>query len=90
MDIFFDGLPVSELGEGSETGEEATLALAPELATTNGIATVYTTYDINTGNVIEQSELPRVIASPTGLVLRQDVSRRDLTYEDNQRYIKSW
>ncbi|NEQ96544.1 MAG: metallophosphoesterase [Cyanothece sp. SIO2G6] len=80
MDIFFDGLP-----------EPDSDAIATDtLETMDAIATVYTTYDMATGAVIDQSKLPRVIAGPTGLVLRQDVERRDLTYEDNQRYRRSW
>ena len=82
MDIFFNAAPT----------------FAPETANANSgglgepepITTIYTTYNMSTGEVVDQTELPRVIAGPTGLVLRQDVERRDLTYEDNRRYVRRW
>ncbi|MEB3230344.1 MAG: metallophosphoesterase [Leptolyngbyaceae bacterium] len=93
MDIFFDGLPEPDPadGEGDTDDQARSPNTAEDSAETRGaIATLYTTYDMATGAVIDQAELPRVIASPTGLVLRQDVDLEDLTYEDNQRYIRSW
>ncbi|MGK7889507.1 MAG: metallophosphoesterase [Leptolyngbyaceae cyanobacterium] len=96
MDIFFDGPPDLDGDDlAPETPASSTLAPVPALPGTDtegveAIATVYTTYDMATGAVIDQADLPRVIAGPTGLVLRQDVERRDLTYQDNRRYIRRW
>jgi hypothetical protein len=89
MDIFFDGPPESDTAEAADNPAQSP-DTAGNSAEAEAIATIYTTYDMATGAVIDQAELPRVIASPTGLILRQDVDRRDLTYEDNQRYIRSW
>jgi Calcineurin-like phosphoesterase len=44
--------------------------------------TTYTTYDMATLTWVDQQQLPRLIASPTGLVLRRDVTWNDLTPEE--------
>jgi hypothetical protein len=48
----------------------------------NSQETVYTTYDMRTMELVDMQQLPRLIASPTGLVLRRDVTEADLTAEE--------
>ena len=51
---------------------------------------VYTTYNMNTKEVIDLQQLPRQIVGPTGRELRQDVDLADLTpAEQSQPYIPS-
>lgn len=45
----------------------------------NAGTTTYTTYNMRTLKVVNQQELPRVIAGPTGMVVRRDVALSDLT-----------
>ena len=98
MDIFFDASQAPDVWS-PEDDEDTTTASAtsqplrnqqPDAEPLEGIATVYTTYNMATMEVIDSTRLPRVVAGPTGLVLRQDMTRRDLTYEDNLRYVRSW
>ncbi|NJR66860.1 MAG: metallophosphoesterase, partial [Leptolyngbyaceae cyanobacterium CRU_2_3] len=42
-------------------------------------ATTYTTYDAATMELINQQELPKLIAAPNGKVLRRDLAWEDLT-----------
>ncbi|MEM6597631.1 MAG: metallophosphoesterase, partial [Cyanobacteria bacterium P01_C01_bin.69] len=52
--------------------------------------TVYTTYNMNTKEVIDLRSLPRVIVGPNGRELRQDLTVEDLTpAEQSQPYIPS-
>ncbi len=41
--------------------------------------TTYTTYNMTTLKVVDQRELPRAIAGPTGLIVRRDVKLSELT-----------
>ncbi|HEY9639713.1 MAG TPA: metallophosphoesterase [Coleofasciculaceae cyanobacterium] len=41
--------------------------------------TVYTTFDASTMELIQQQELPKLIAAPNGKVLRRDLNWQDLT-----------
>ncbi|MEM6450830.1 MAG: metallophosphoesterase [Cyanobacteria bacterium P01_D01_bin.105] len=51
---------------------------------------VYTTYNMNTMEVVDLQSLPRLIVGPNGRSLRQDVSVNDLTpAEQSQPYIPS-
>ena len=53
-------------------------------------STVYTTYNMNTMEVIDLESLPRLIVGPNGRELRQDVAVEDLTpAEQSQPYIPS-
>ncbi len=45
-------------------------------------ATVYTTYNMTTLQVVDQKTLPRLIVGPNGRVLRLDVQEGDLTAEE--------
>lgn len=45
----------------------------------NSARTVYTTYNMQTLTVVNQQQLPRLLAAPNGLVLRRDVQWADLT-----------
>ena len=93
MDIFFEGTGGAsflDTGADADQGVAFTPDTSPDFASGNTVTTVYTTYDMATGDVIDPTDLPRVIAGPTGLVLRQDIERQDLTYEDNRRYVQSW
>jgi hypothetical protein len=44
--------------------------------------TTYTTYDMQTMELVDMQQLPRLIASPTGQVLRRAVNEADLTAEE--------
>ncbi|MBD1869149.1 metallophosphoesterase [Oculatella sp. FACHB-28] len=44
--------------------------------------TIYTTYDMRTMELVDMQQLPRLIASPTGQVLRRDVNEANLTAEE--------
>lgn len=99
MDIFFDPTQAPDVWTVEEEDDTDQSQNRSEVGRANvgladgeedAIATVYTTYNMATMDVIEPTDLPRVVASPTGLVLRQDMERRDLTYQDNLRYIRSW
>ncbi len=51
---------------------------------------VYTTYNMNTKEVVDLQQLPRLIVGPNGRELRQDVSVSDLTpAEQSQPYVPS-
>ncbi|MGB7248602.1 MAG: metallophosphoesterase family protein [Phormidesmis sp.] len=53
-------------------------------------STVYTTYNMNTLEVVEPQSLPRQIVGPNGRELRQDVALADLTpAEQAQPYVPS-
>ncbi|MFK8184727.1 MAG: metallophosphoesterase [Phormidesmis sp.] len=53
-------------------------------------STVYTTYNMNTLEVVDPSMLPRLIVGPNGKVLRQDVVASELTPEEqSQPYVPS-
>jgi hypothetical protein len=53
-------------------------------------STVYTTYNMNTLEVVDAQALPRQIVGPNGRELRQDVALTDLTpAEQSQSYIPS-
>lgn len=53
-------------------------------------STVYTTYNMNTMEVVDLESLPRLIVGPNGRELRQDVAVEDLTpAEQSQPYIPS-
>ncbi|MEL7143003.1 MAG: metallophosphoesterase [Cyanobacteria bacterium J06631_9] len=53
-------------------------------------STVYTTYNMNTMEVVNLESLPRLIVGPNGRELRQDVAVEDLTpAEQSQPYIPS-
>jgi hypothetical protein len=53
-------------------------------------STVYTTYNMNTLEVVDPQALPRQIVGPNGRELRQDISLTDLTAaEQAQAYIPS-
>lgn len=53
-------------------------------------STVYTTYNMNTMEVVDPNSLPRLIVGPNGRELRQDVAIEDLTpAEQSQPYIPS-
>lgn len=53
-------------------------------------STVYTTYNMNTMEVVNPQALPRQIVGPTGRELRQDVTVADLTpAEKSQPYVPS-
>ncbi|MEM9214119.1 MAG: metallophosphoesterase [Cyanobacteria bacterium P01_F01_bin.150] len=93
MDIFFDASQAPDVWAIEEDENDEPLASNRQrsgVEALEGIATVYTTYNMTTMEVIEPTSLPRVVAGPTGLVLRQDTERRDLTYRDNRRYVRSW
>lgn len=98
MDIFFDASQAPDVWSPEDDEDTTTASANPQPARNqqpaanplDGIATVYTTYNMATMEVIEPTRLPRVVAGPTGLVLRQDMNRRDLSYEDNLRYVRSW
>lgn len=98
MDIFFDGNQAPDVwtpepdedDQDDDTSLRATSRQSSESEDVEGIVTVYTTYNMATMEVIEPTSLPRVVSGPTGLVLRQDMERRDLTYDDNLRYVRSW
>jgi len=45
-------------------------------------STVYTTYNMNNLKVVDQKTLPRVIAGPTGLIMRRDLEMSDLTPQE--------
>lgn len=45
-------------------------------------STVYTTYDMTTLALIDPQQLPRLINSPTGKVLRRDITWNDLTPQE--------
>lgn len=52
--------------------------------------TVYTTYDATTMELVNLQELPRLIATPTGQVLRRDLTPQDLTpAEQATEYVPS-
>ena len=52
--------------------------------------TAYTTYNMNTLEVVDPQSLPRLIVSPNGKELRQDISTAELTPEEHsQPYIPS-
>ena len=92
MDIFFDASEAPDVwnpeGEENDTAQSRRGQRPPDES--ERMATVYTTYNMATLEMIEPTSLPRVVAGPTGLVLRQDMNRRDLTYQDNLRYVRSW
>lgn len=46
------------------------------------VDTTYTTYDMHTMQVVNQSQLPKLIAGPNGKVLRRDVQWSELTPEE--------
>jgi 3',5'-cyclic AMP phosphodiesterase CpdA len=46
---------------------------------TDSDTVIYTTYNMRTLKVIELSELPRLIATPTGQIYRLDINESDLT-----------
>ncbi len=53
-------------------------------------STVYTTYNMNTKQVVDPQLLPRQIVGPNGRELRQDVAMADLTPEEQaQPYVPS-
>ncbi|NEP16991.1 MAG: metallophosphoesterase [Leptolyngbya sp. SIO4C1] len=53
-------------------------------------STVYTTYSMNTLQVVDAQQLPRQIVGPTGRLLRRDVASADLSQaERNQQYVPS-
>ena len=53
--------------------------------------TIYTTYDMRTMELVDMQQLPRLIASPTGLVLRRDVNEDELTAEERSlQYTSSY
>ena len=52
--------------------------------------TVYTTYNMNTMEVVDTESLPRLIVGPNGTELRQDLAVGDLTPEERARpYVPS-
>ncbi|MBE9079325.1 metallophosphoesterase [Romeria aff. gracilis LEGE 07310] len=52
--------------------------------------TVYTTYNMNTRQVVDRQNLPRQIVGPNGRELRQDLTLADLSEaEQNQAYVPS-
>ncbi|MEA5462492.1 metallophosphoesterase family protein [Leptothoe sp. PORK10 BA2] len=52
--------------------------------------TVYTTYNMNTMELVDTQTLPRQIIGPTGRVLRNDIALADLTpAEQSQTYVRS-
>jgi 3',5'-cyclic AMP phosphodiesterase CpdA len=52
--------------------------------------TVYTTYNMNTLQVVNLAQVPRQIIGPTGRVLRRDLTAADLTADErNQTYSSS-
>jgi hypothetical protein len=63
-----------------------------DVVDTNGVAdTVYTTYDMQTLELVNQQQLPRLVAGPTGKVLRRDVKWEDLTpAEQATEYIPTY
>ncbi|MEM9266051.1 MAG: metallophosphoesterase [Cyanobacteria bacterium P01_F01_bin.13] len=52
--------------------------------------TVYTTYNMNSMELVDTQNLPRQIVGPTGRVLRNDITLSDLTPEEQgQAYVRS-
>ena len=52
--------------------------------------TVYTTYNMNSMELVDNQTLPRQIVGPTGRVLRNDITLSDLTTEEHrQEYVRS-
>ncbi|MDX2212932.1 MAG: metallophosphoesterase [Oculatellaceae cyanobacterium bins.114] len=52
------------------------------------VSTVYTTYDIETMQVLEQNELPRLIVGHNGVVFRRDINWSDLTPQEQASCIQ--
>jgi predicted MPP superfamily phosphohydrolase len=53
-------------------------------------STTYTTYDAVTWDVVDDSQLPRLIVSPNGRILRRDLTLANLTPEEQNRpYVPS-
>jgi hypothetical protein len=59
------------------------MTVEPASSTTN-----YVTYDIKTLETIKNSELPRFIAGQNGLILRNDLTPKDLTTLEKQRCLQ--
>jgi hypothetical protein len=58
---------------------QKTLTVVDVVDTNSGIDTVYTTYDMQTLQLVDQQQLPRLVVGPTGQVLRRDITWDDLT-----------
>lgn len=52
--------------------------------------TTYTTYDIKTLEIIQDSELPRFIVGENGLILRHNISSTDLTTAEKQSCLQKF
>lgn len=82
-------LHTSALGSGPRPLLNSSLAPFKTLTIvdidTAAATTRYTTYNMQTLQVVDHQTLPRFIVGPTGRVLRLDVQNADLTPEERQR-----
>jgi 3',5'-cyclic AMP phosphodiesterase CpdA len=77
------------LGSGPRTWLESTAAAIQTLTVVDidlgSKTTTYTTYDMSTQEVLPQTQLPRILVGPNGMVVRRDLSLAELTPEERDR-----
>ena len=77
------------LGSGPRTWLDTTAAAIQTLTVVDidwaSESTRYTTYNMGTREVVQHSELPRLVVGPNGRTLRRDLTLADLTVEERDR-----
>ncbi len=82
-------LAAGALGEGARPLLDANLPIIRTLTVVDvnfaDNTTTYTTYNMNTLEVVDQQILPRMIVGPNGYVVRRDIPEDSLTPEEKNR-----
>ncbi|MFN3926664.1 MAG: metallophosphoesterase family protein [Pseudanabaenaceae cyanobacterium] len=82
-------LAAGALGEGARPLLDANLPIIRTLTVVDvnfaDNSTTYTTYNMNTMEVVNQQILPRMIVGPNGYVVRRDIPEDSLTPEEKNR-----
>jgi hypothetical protein len=82
-------LAAGALGEGARPLLDANLPITRTVTVVDvnfgDGSTVYTTYNMNSLQVVDQQTLPRMIVGPNGYVVRRDIPEDSLTPEEKNR-----
>ncbi len=82
-------LAAGALGEGARPLLDANLPIIRTITVVDinfaDSSTTYTTYNMNTLQVVDQQILPRMIVGPNGYVVRRDIPEDSLTPEEKNR-----
>ena len=82
-------LATGALGEGARPLLDANLPIIRTITVVDinfaDSSTTYTTYNMNTLQVVDQQILPRMIVGPNGYVVRRDIPEDSLTPEEKNR-----